>query len=111
MPALTDVSCVLSLVFCGIIINQLLSKVNNIRFFYLTMVFTVLHETFLIETIPNLEEFGFIHDYIQQFKKTWIKLEISFVELVVFCENQAVGQFENNKIVANTQDAKCTKNI
>jgi hypothetical protein len=63
MPALTDVSCVLSLVFCGIIINQLLSKVN-IRFFYLTMVFTVEHETFLIETIPNLEEFGFIQDKI-----------------------------------------------
>jgi hypothetical protein len=64
MPSLTDVSCVLSLVFCGIIINQLLSKVNNIRFFYLTMVFTVLHETFLIETIPNLEEFGFIQGKI-----------------------------------------------
>jgi hypothetical protein len=64
MPALTDVSCVLSLVFCGIIINQLLSKVNNIRFFYLTMVFTVEHETFLIETIPNLEEFGFIQGKI-----------------------------------------------
>jgi hypothetical protein len=64
MPGLTDVSCVLSLVFCGIIINQLLSKVNNIRFFYLTMVFTVEHETFLIETIPNLEEFGFIQGKI-----------------------------------------------
>jgi hypothetical protein len=53
MPSLTHVSCVLSLVFCGL-------KVNNIRFFYLTMVITVEHETFLIETIPNLGEFGFV---------------------------------------------------
>jgi hypothetical protein len=40
----------LNFVFCGLIINQLLSQVNNIRFFYLTMVFTVEHKTFLIES-------------------------------------------------------------
>jgi hypothetical protein len=40
----------LSFVFCGIIINQLLSQVNNIRFFNLTMVLTVEHKTFLISS-------------------------------------------------------------
>jgi hypothetical protein len=39
----------LTLVFCGIIINQLLLQLENIRFFYLTMVFIVEHKTFLIE--------------------------------------------------------------
>jgi hypothetical protein len=36
----------LRFVLCGIIISQLLSQVNNIRFFYLTMIFTVEHKTF-----------------------------------------------------------------
>jgi hypothetical protein len=40
----------LSFVFCGIIINQLLSQINNIRFFYLTMIFTVKYKPLLMES-------------------------------------------------------------
>jgi hypothetical protein len=45
--------------FIRIIINQLLSQVNNIRFFYFKMVFSVEHETFLIESyFPNGTKVG-----------------------------------------------------
>jgi hypothetical protein len=43
--------CGLSFVFCGIIINQLLLQVNNIRFFYLTMIFMNFLMTFSYDVI------------------------------------------------------------
>jgi hypothetical protein len=41
----------LSLVFCGTIINQLLSQVNNNHFFYLTMVFIKICKEFCDDRI------------------------------------------------------------